>query len=136
MCTVSGIRGLEASMHRHRFFLFAALLVSAPSIAMDRDTAQMELAQAITAVEVAQRDDAARYAPADFDEARVMLDTARRASDGRDWLAAATYAERAKVAGDLASARSRQQRAESATAEIRRSLDTLRASLSTSRGGS
>lgn len=121
-------------MHRHRSFLFTALLVSAPSIAMDRDVAQMELAQAINAVGVAQRDDAARYAPAELDEARVMLDTARRASDGRDWLEVATYAERAKVAGDLASARSRQQRAESATAEIQRGLDTLRARLATSGG--
>ena len=122
-------------MHRHRFFLLATLLVSTSSIALDRDAALMELVQSINAVEVAQRDVAARYAPAEFDEARVMLDTARRASDGRDWLEAATYAERAKVAGDLASAKSRQQRAESATAEIQRSLDALRASLSTSGGG-
>ena len=95
--------------------------------AIDRDDAQVELAQATTAVQAAERDDAARHAPADLDEAHAMLGTALRAADARAWTDVAIYAERAKVSGDLASARSRQRRAEAATAEIRRSVEALRA---------
>lgn len=95
--------------------------------AIDRDEAQLELAQAATAVQAAERDDAMRYAPGDLDEAHATFDIAQRAADSREWNDAAYYAERAKVNGDLASARSRQQRAEAATDEIQRSVDALRA---------
>jgi len=118
-------------MKRYRFLLLAALLVAGTAVAIDRDDAQLELAQAINAVQSAERDDAARYAAAELDEAHAMLSSARQAADDRAWQDTATYSERAKVAGDLASARSRQQRAEAATAEIERSVDTLRVQLST-----
>jgi hypothetical protein len=95
--------------------------------AIDRDDAQSELAQATTAVQAAERDDAARYAPADLGEAHAMLDSAMHAADVRAWTDVAIYSQRAKVSGDLASARSRQQRAEAATAEIQRGLDALQA---------
>lgn len=114
-------------MNRYRFLLLAALLAAGSASALDRGDAQLELAQAINAVQSAERDDAARYAAADLDEAHAMLGSAQRASDDHAWTEAATFAERAKVAGDLASARSREQRAEAATAEIERSLDTLKA---------
>ena len=116
-------------MTRYRFPLLAALAVSGAAAAVDHDTAQLELTQAVTAVQSAERDDAARYAPADLDEAHAMLDSATRAADRRNWDDAALYAERAKVTGDLASSRSRQQRAEAATAEIERSVDSLRRQL-------
>jgi hypothetical protein len=108
------------------FLLLAALVVSGAAAAVDRDTAQLEMTQAVTAVQTAERDDAARYAPADLDEAHSMLGSAQNAADARSWDDVALYAERAKVSGDLASARSRQHRAESATAEIERSVDSLR----------
>ena len=113
-------------MTRVRFLLFAALAVSGTAFAIDKDAAQIELAQASSAVQAAERDDAAHYAPADFDEAHTMLASAQDAADGRNWTDAAIFAERAKVSGDLASARSRQHRAEAATAEIERSVDSLR----------
>lgn len=113
-------------MQRYRFLLLATLAVSGAAAAVDRDTAQLELTQAVTAVQTAERDDAARYAPADLDEAHAMLGSAENAADARSWDDTALFAERAKVAGDLASARSRQHRAESATAEIERSVDALR----------
>jgi hypothetical protein len=121
-------------MRRYRLFLFAALAVSGVAAAVDRDAAQLELAQATSAVQSAERDDAVRYAPSDYDEAHAMLVAAQQASDNRAWTEVATYAERAKVGGELASARARQQRAEAATTEIQRSVDTLRAQLAT--GGS
>jgi hypothetical protein len=85
-------------------------------------------------VQTAERDDAARYAPADLDEAHAMLESARGALGTYAWNDAAMYAERAKVGGDLASARSRQRRAEAATAELQRSLDVLRVQLATPGG--
>jgi hypothetical protein len=112
-------------MKRYRLFLLAALAVSGAAVAVDRDTATLELTQAVTAVQTAERDDAARYAPADLDEAHAMLDSAQSAADARNWTDVAIYSERAKVTGDLASSRSRQHRAEAATAEIERSVDSL-----------
>jgi hypothetical protein len=122
-------------MNRFRLFftvllMLGALMASnAIAASVDRDTAELELTQAITAVQAAERDDALRYATAELDEAHAMLDSAQHAADARDWTAAATFAERAKVSGDLASARSRQHRAEAATAEIQESVDTLREQL-------
>ena len=113
-------------MKRYRLLLFAALAVSGAAAAVDNDTARLELTQAATAVQTAERDDAARYAPADLDEAHAMLDSAQGAASAHAWTDTAIYAERAKVAGDLASSRSRQHRAEAATAEIERSVDSLR----------
>ena len=113
-------------MSRYRFLILAALAVSGSAAAVDRDTAELELTQAITAVQTAERDDAASYAPAGLDEAHAMLGSAQTAADSRSWDDTALFAERAKVAGDLASARSRQHRAESATGEIERSVDSLR----------
>ena len=115
-----------AVFHRQAFSSSRRWRYRAPprrSIATPR---RLELTQAVTAVQTAERDDAARYAPADLDEAHSMLGSAQNAADGRSWDNTALYAERAKVAGDLASARSRQHRAESATAEIERSVDSLR----------
>ncbi|HEU4665747.1 MAG TPA: DUF4398 domain-containing protein [Dokdonella sp.] len=109
--------------------LAAVALAAAGGVAhaVDCDVAQLELAQATTAVQAAERDDAARYAPGDLAEARTTLDLASRAADAREWNDAAYFAERAKVNGDLASARSRQQRAEAATAQLQRSIDALHA---------
>jgi hypothetical protein len=122
-------------MNRFRLFFTVLLMLgtlmasNAIAASVDRDTAELELTQAITAVQAAERDDALRYATAELDEAHAMLASAQRAADARDWTAAATFAERAKVSGDLASARSRQHRAEAATAEIQESVDTLREQL-------
>ena len=109
--------------------LIATLAMSGLAQAVDKDTSQIELAQAINAVQTAERDDAAQYAPTDLDESHAMLASAQAATDHRDWTATAMYAERAKVSADLASARSRQHRAEAATAEIERSVETLRAQI-------
>jgi hypothetical protein len=113
----------------HIFLMAAALAVSASASAVDRRDAELELSQALTAVQTAEREDGARYAPADLNEAQAMLVTAQRAFDARAWTDTAIYAERAKVSGDLTVARSRQHRAEAATAEIERSVDALRVRL-------
>jgi|KBSMisStaDraftv2_1062788.scaffolds.fasta_scaffold173282_2 hypothetical protein len=111
---------------RYGVLFVAALAVSGTAAAVDHDTATLELTQAVTAVQSAERDDAARYAPADLDQAHALLDSAQSSADARNWTDAAMYSERAKVVGDLASSRARQHRAEAATAEIERSVDSLR----------
>ena len=116
-------------INRSGFLFVAALAVSGTAAAVDHNTATLELTQAMTAVQAAERDDAARYAPADLDQAHALLDSAQSAADSREWTDAAMYSERAKVVGDLASSRSRQHRAEAATAEIERSVDSLRQEL-------
>jgi hypothetical protein len=113
----------------HILLMAAAFAVSATASAADRRDAELELSQALTAVQTAEREDGARYAPADLNEAQAMLATAQRAFDVRAWTDTAIYAERAKVSGDLTVARSRQHRAEVATAEIERSVDALRVRL-------
>jgi len=116
-------------MIRYSFFLAAALVVSGIAAAADRGDAELELAQAANAVQSAERDDAASYARPDLDEAHAMLGAAHDAFDSRDWTGSAMYAERAKLTGTLAGARSRQHRAEIATTEIERSVSTLRTQL-------
>ena len=44
-------------MKRYRLLLFAALAVSGAAAAVDNDTARLELTQAATAVQTAERDD-------------------------------------------------------------------------------
>jgi hypothetical protein len=119
-------------MNRYSALFVAGLLLAGSAGAVDRDDAQMELSQAINAVQAADRDDAAQYAPSELEEAHAMLQSAQLSRDRHSWTGVALYAERAKVAGDLASARSRQHRAESATTEIERSVAALRAQLSAS----
>ena len=55
-----------------------------------------------------------------------VLLAARDAYDDREWTDSVLDAERAQADGDLAAARSRQHRAEAATAEIERSVEALR----------
>jgi len=87
-------------MIRYRFFLVAALAVSGAAAAVERDTAQLELTQALTAVQAAERDDAATYAPNDLGEAHAMLDSAQSAAD-----ACATISARGVDASRIATRR-------------------------------
>jgi hypothetical protein len=119
----------RSPIKRYGFLFIVALAVSGTAAAVDHNTATLELTQAATAVQAAERDDAARYAPTDLDQAHALLDSAQSASDARDWTGVAIYSERAKVVGDLATSRARQHRAEAATAEIERSVDSLRQQL-------
>lgn len=111
------------------------LLVSCGgAYAAERKDAELALAQASTAVQTARRDDAETYAVAEFATAQTTLNASLEAFDARAWTRSLIYAERARVDGELAGARSRQIRAEGAADELQRSLDTLRGQLSN--GGS
>ena len=104
------------------------ILASAPLVAhaLDREDADLALAQAGTALQAAERADAAQYAIPDLGTAHGMLNQAQAAYDHRHWTDAVFAAENARADADLAAARSRQHRAEDATAEVERSVQTLR----------
>ena len=111
--------------------LAATLLLALPlaSFASDRKDAELAMTQASTAVESAERADAAQFAGADLGTAHDMLASAQGAYDHHDWTIAIMDAENAKADADLAAARSRQIRAEEATAEVERSVRSLREQL-------
>ena len=120
-----------------RIYAAALLLVTLPlaSFASDRNDAELAMTQANTAVESAERADAAQFASADLGTAHDMLASAQGAYDHRDWTIAIIDAENAKADADLAAARSRQIRAEEATAEVERSVRSLREQLGISNTG-
>lgn len=112
--------------------IVAIVLLSATPLAahaFDRKDADLAMTEAGTAVQSAERADAARYAAPDLATAHDMLNIAQAAYDHRDWTHSVFSAENAKVDADLAAAHSRQARAETATAEVERTVDTLRQEL-------
>ena len=114
-----------------RIFVSTLLLLALPLAAFgaDRKDAELAMTEAHTAIESAERADAAQFANADIGTARDMLAGAQNAYDHRDWTISIFDAENAKADADLAAARSRQMRAEEATAEVERSVRTLREQL-------
>jgi hypothetical protein len=114
----------------------AALLAASPlaAFASDHQDADLAMTQAGTAIEGAERADAAQYASADLGNAHSMLASAQADYDHRHWTDAIIGAENAKADADLAAARSRELRAEQATAEVERSVRSLRDQLGISAG--
>jgi hypothetical protein len=115
-------------LERCCFFLIA-LTLAQPAQAIDRNDAELALVQATTALQNAERADADVNAPAEMQAARAMFASAQGAFERRAWLDSAMSAEKAKLDGDLAAARARQQRAREATAQIEASVRDLRVQL-------
>ena len=109
----------------------AVLLATLPlaGYGMDRHDADLAMTQANAAIEAAEHADAAQFDNADLGTAHDMLASAQGAYDHRDWTISVFDAENARADADLAAARSRQLRAEEATAEVERSVRTLREQL-------
>ena len=104
------------------------------ALAVNRDDAELSLATATTAIQAAENADAARYATDDLRTAQDGLALARGNYDRRDWEDVILAAEKARADADLAAARSRQHRAEEATAEIDATIATLRTQLGVTGG--
>ena len=115
-------------LERCCFFLIA-LALAQPAYAIDRDDAELALVQATTALQNAERADAGVHAPAELQTAREMFTAAQDAFDRRAWLDSTMSSEKAKLDGDLATARARQHRASEATAQIELSVRDLRVQL-------
>jgi len=113
------------------------MLLSLPLVAFaaDRKDAELAMTEANTAIESAERADAAQFAGADIGTAHAMIANAQNAYDHRDWTISIIDSENAKADADLAAARSRQLRAEEATAEVDRSVRSLREQLGISSTG-
>lgn len=111
------------------FALGCMTLLPLAACAFDRGDAELAVTQAQTAIESAERNDAAQFAPPDLGAAQSMLAAAHAAYDRRSWIDAVFASENARVDAGLALARSRQHRAEQATAQVERSVDTLRGQL-------
>jgi len=103
--------------------LGALLLLPLSSHAFERKDAELAMTEAGTALQTAERADAA---PPDMNIAHDMLSNAQAAYDRHHWQESVFFAENARADADLAAARSRQHRAEAATAEIERSVRALR----------
>lgn len=107
----------------------AALAVPLGAAAVDRKDAELALAEAGAAVEAAQRADAQQYAAAELGSAHDMLASAQAAYDHRAWTDSFFDSDSAKADANLAAARSRQHRAEAATAELETTVGSLREQL-------
>lgn len=105
--------------------LTLAVLLAIPlsSQAFERKDAELAMTEATTAVQGAERTDAA---PADLTVAHDMIASAQGAYDHRRWQESVFFAENARVDADLAGARSRQRHAEAATLEMERTVKSLR----------
>lgn len=118
-----------SAIHKYATALLLAAALPGIGQAATHEQAQLALERAHTAYESAQQADATRDAPAAMNTARNMLTAADGAWERRNWTDSWLNAEKATVDANLASARSRQVRAEMATTEIEASLNTVRAQL-------
>ena len=110
----------------------AALLMMTLPLAVhaaDRKDAQLAMTQADTAITSAEHADAAINAPTTLKTARDMFATAQTSFDHRRWQDSVFNAENATADANLATAQSRQHRAEAATAEIETTVRSMREQL-------
>lgn len=117
-----------------KVFIFgtaALLLMTLPLAvhAVDRNDAQMAMTQADTAITSAEHADAAINAATTLKTARDMFANAQSAFDRRRWQESVFNAENATADANLATAQSRQHRAEAATAEIETAVRSMREQL-------
>ena len=124
---MKGILGKNAA-------LLIALALPGFAAATDRTDAELAMTEAGTAVQSAERADATQYAAADITAAHAMLAGAQAAYDHRHWDESAMDSESAKADANLAAARSRQHIAEAMTAELDRTVNTLRQQLNIAGG--
>jgi hypothetical protein len=109
--------------------LLMSLLVLPSSAWADRGDAQTALTRAAGGVAAAERAGAAQASPAEASVAREQLMLAERACERRDWDDCERAAQRAYADGRLAESRTRQAKAESATASLQAAVETLRTEL-------
>ena len=113
-------------MKKLSVLLLLAAVWSTAALAANKDDARVALAQAQSAVQAAESADAGTAANIEMRAARENLAAAQGANERRQWNDSVLNAQKAIADANLASARSRQQRATSATNEIEASTETLR----------
>ncbi|HXH12941.1 MAG TPA: DUF4398 domain-containing protein [Alphaproteobacteria bacterium] len=93
------------------------------------------LSQADMAVQQATKATASQYAPLELQTAREQLDKAKLAMDDEEYEEARRLADQALVNAQLAEAKAGAEKSRQAAAELRRSIETLRAELQRSSTG-
>lgn len=114
-----------------RWRLPGSLLIAAPLLALgacasNPDRPFQDLARAEASIEQADQTGAREYGAAELDAAREKLALARAAADNDENVTASRYAKEAAVDAELATALTRNRKAERAVEELNRSIETLR----------
>ncbi len=110
--------------------ILASLLLALPAAAIaDRGDAETALTRASGGIAAAERAGALQLSPTEAAVAREKLMQAERSCERRDWDDCERAAHRAYADARLAEARTRQAKAESATAALQAAVDTLRVEL-------
>jgi len=113
--------------------ILAALLLAVPLVAQaGRGEAETALTRANSGVAAADRAGAVEFSTVEIGIAREQLMQANRACERRDWDDCERAAHRAHADARLAEARTRQSKAETATAALKAAVDTLSAELARS----
>lgn len=116
--------------HKKLHALVVSVLLAMPiSVLAGRSEAETALARANGGVAAAERAGAVQSVPTEAAVAREKLIQAERSCERRDWDDCERAAHRAYADARLAEARTRQAKAESATAALQAAVDTLRAEL-------
>ena len=106
--------------------IVAIPLMALSACASSPDRPFQDLARAEASIEQADRSGAREYGATELDAAREKLAKARAAADNDENIAASRYAREAAVDAQLASAITRNRKAEAAVEELNRSIETLR----------
>ncbi|MGA9343211.1 MAG: hypothetical protein WBV61_12870 [Rhodanobacteraceae bacterium] len=107
--------------------LIAGFAIPMLAVAATHDEADVAIAKAHTAIKAAETANAGTEAPGETNTAHNMMAAADGACERGNWTECLIKSENTVADSNLAVARSRQKRAETATAEIAEGLNTLRA---------
>ncbi|MEX2123639.1 MAG: DUF4398 domain-containing protein [Woeseia sp.] len=105
--------------------LTAVALATMSACATSPDRPYQQLAGAEAGIEQAEQSNAREFGASELDAARDKLAKARAAADSNDNLAAARYAEEAALDANLATAITRNRKAELSVEELNKSIETL-----------
>ena len=114
------------TMWKRPGILLAVPLASICACASSPDRPFQDLARAEASIEQADQSGATEYGATELDSARDKLAKARAAADSDENIAASRYAKEAAVDAELATAITRNRKAELAVEELNRSIETLR----------
>lgn len=113
-----------------RTLLLAVPLAALCACASNPDRPFQDLARAEASIRQAEQAGAQEFGATELDSARDKLAKARAAADSENNIAASRYAKEAAVDAELASAMTRNSKAELAVEELNRSIETLRQEIS------
>jgi alpha-beta hydrolase superfamily lysophospholipase len=113
----------RSARRRLRLTLPVLLMCGVAFAAKPIPTTNLQAAQ--QAIANAERVEAATFAPVELGEARSKLSAAQQAVTEKEMLAAAQLADEARVAAELAAARTSAAKANAVNADIKRSTATL-----------